>query len=59
MTLSILSDFEEIAESVRLIATVTRDLLDRARFRPVDLNEILKEKPVDGVHAQLTILNIF
>ena len=32
MTLNILSDFEEIAESVRLIATVTRDLLDRARF---------------------------
>ena len=42
--LNILSDLAENAEceSVRLGAT--RDILDRAGFRPVDRHEIVKEK---------------
>ena len=37
--------------SVRLGAT--RDLLDRAGFRPVDRHEIVKEKSVEELNAQL------
>ena len=31
----------------------TRDLLDRAGFRPVDRHEIVKEKSVEELNAQL------
>ena len=33
--------------------TATRDLLDRAGFRPVDGHEIVKEKSVEELNAQL------
>ena len=39
------------SESVRLGAT--RDLLDRAGFRPIDRHEIVKEKSVEELNAQL------
>ena len=59
--LNILSDLAENAErvnaeseSVRLGAT--RDLLDRAGFRPVDRHEIVKEKSVEELNAQLVSL---
>ena len=44
--MNILSDLAENAESesVRLVAT--RDLLDRAGFRPVDRHEIVKERSI-------------
>ena len=41
-------------ESVSLGAT--RDLLDRAGFRPVDRHEIVKEKSVEELNAQLVSL---
>jgi hypothetical protein len=34
----------------------TRDLLDRARFRPVDRHEIVKQKSVEELNAQLVCL---
>ena len=34
----------------------TRDLLDRAGFRPVDKHEIVKEKSVEELNAQLVSL---
>ena len=34
----------------------TRDLLDRAGFRPVDRHEIVKEKTVEELNAQLVSL---
>ena len=34
----------------------TRDLLDRAGFRPVDRHEIVKEKSVEKLNAQLVSL---
>ena len=34
----------------------TRDLLDRAGFRPVDRHEIVKEKNVEELNAQLVSL---
>ena len=34
----------------------TRDLLDRAGFRPVDRHEIVKEKSVEELNAQLVSL---
>ena len=34
----------------------TRDLLDRAGFRPVDRYEIVKEKSVEELNAQLVSL---
>ena len=52
--LNILSDLAENAESVRLGAT--HDLLDRAGFRPVDRHEIVKEKSVEELNAQLVSL---
>ena len=39
-----------ISESVRL--GTTRDLLDRAGFRPVDRHEIVKQKSVEELNAQ-------
>jgi hypothetical protein len=54
--LNILSDLAENAdcESVRLGAT--RDLLDRAGFRPVDRHEIVKHKSIEELNAQLVSL---
>ncbi len=43
-----------LSESVRLGAT--RDLLDRAGFRTVDRHEIVKEKSVEELNAQLVSL---
>ena len=34
----------------------TRDLLDRAGFRPVDRHEIVKQKSVEELNAQLVSL---
>ena len=34
----------------------TRDLLDRTGFRPVDRHEIVKEKSVEELNAQLVSL---
>ena len=42
------------SESVRLGAT--RDLLDRVGFRPVDRHEIVKQKSVEELNAQLVSL---
>ena len=42
--LNILSDLAENAESESVGLGATRDLLDRAGFRPVDSHEIVKEK---------------
>ena len=42
------------SESVRLGAT--RDLLDRAGFRPVDRHEIVRDKSIDELNAQLVSL---
>ena len=55
--MNILSDLAENAESesVRLVGA-TRDLLDRAGFRPVDRHEIVKEKSVEELNAQLVSL---
>ena len=51
--LNMLSDLAE-SESIRLGAT--RDLLDRAGFRPVDRHEIVKEKSVEELNAQFVSL---
>ena len=55
--LNILSDLAENAESeiVRFLGA-TRDLLDRAGFRRVDRHEIVKEKSVEELNAQLVSL---
>ena len=53
--LNILSDLANAeSESVRLGAT--RDLLDRAGFRPVDRHEIVREKSIEELNAQLVSL---
>ena len=54
--LNILSDLAENAESESVRLGVTRDLLDRAGFRPVDRHEIVKEKSVEELNAQLVSL---
>ena len=51
--LNILSDLAENAESESVRLGATRDLLDRAGFRPVDRHEIVKEKSVEELNAQL------
>ena len=55
--LNILSDLAENAqsESVRFGGN-SRDLLDRAGFSPVDRHEIVKEKSVEELNAQLVSL---
>jgi hypothetical protein len=53
--LNILTDFAENAES-ESVRLATRDLLDRAGFRPVDRHEIVKEKSVEELNAQLVSL---
>ena len=54
--LNILTDLAENAESESVSLDTTRDLLDRAGFRPIDRNEIVKEKSVEELNAQLVSL---
>jgi DNA-binding protein len=54
--LNILSDLAENAESESVRLGATRDLLDRAGCRPVDRHEIVKEKLVEELNAQLVSL---
>ena len=52
-----LSDLAENAESESVRLGATRDLLDRAGFRPVDRHERVKEKSVvEELNAQLESL---
>ena len=51
--LNILTDLSENAESESVRLGVTRDLLNRTGFRPVDRHEIVKEKAVEELNAQL------
>ena len=54
--MNILSDLAENAESESVRLGATRDLSDRAGFRPVDRHEIIKEKSVEELNAQLVSL---
>jgi len=54
--LNVLSDQVENAESESVRLRATRDLLDRAGFRPVDRHEIVREKSIEGLNAQLVSL---
>ena len=54
--MNILSDLAENAESESVRLGATRDLLDIAGFRPVDRHEIVKEKSVEELNAQLVSL---
>ena len=54
--LNILFYHAENAESESIRLGATRDLLDRAGFRPVDRHEIAKEKSVEELNAQLVSL---
>ena len=54
--LKILTDHAKNAESESVRLGATRDLLDRAGFRPVDRHEIVKEKSVEELNAQLVSL---
>ena len=54
--MNILTDLAENAESESVRLGATRDLLDRAGFRPVDRHEIVKEKTVEELNAQLVSL---
>ena len=54
--LNILTDLAENAESESVSLDTTRDLLDRAGFRPIDRNEIVKEKSVEELNTQLVSL---
>ena len=54
--MNILSDLGENAESESVRLGTTRDLLDRAGFRPVDRHEIVKHKSVEELNAQLVSL---
>ena len=54
--MNILTDLAENAESESVRLGATRDLLDRAGFRPVDRYEIVKEKTVEELNAQLVSL---
>ena len=54
--LNILTDLAENAESESVRLGATRDLLERAGFRPVDRHEIVKEKSVEELNAQLVSL---
>ena len=51
-----MTDLAENAESESVRIGATRDLLDRAGFRPVDRHEIVKEKTVEELNAQLVSL---
>ena len=50
----ILADLQ--AKSQTSIDVTDRDLLDRTGFRPVDRHEIVKEKSVEELNAQLVSL---
>ena len=54
--LNILSDLAENAESESVRLGATRDLLDRVGLRHVDRHEIVKEKSVEELNAQLVSL---
>ena len=54
--LNILFDLAENAESESVRLGATRDLLDRAGFRPVDRHEIVKHKSIEELNAQLVSL---
>ena len=54
--MNILSDLAENAESESVRLGATRDLLDRAGFRPVDRHEIVKHKSIEELNAQLVSL---
>ena len=54
--MNILTDLAENAESESVRLDATRDLLDRAGFRLVDRHEIVKEKSVEELNAQLVSL---
>ena len=54
--LNILTDLAENAESESVRLGATRDLLDRAGFRPVDRHEIVKQKSIEELNAQLVSL---
>ena len=54
--MNILSDLAENAESESVRLGATRDLLDRAGFRPVDRHEIVRDKSVEELNAQLVSL---
>ncbi len=54
--LNILTDLADNAESESVRFGATRDLLDRAGFRPVDRHEIVKDKSVEELNAQLVSL---
>ena len=54
--MNILSDLAENAESESVRLGATRDLLDRAGFRLVDRYELVEEKSVDELNAQLVSL---
>ena len=54
--LNILSDLAENAESESVRLDATRDLLDRAGFRPVDRHEIVRDKSIEELNAQLVSL---
>ena len=54
--LNILSDLAENAESESVRLGATRDLLDRAGFRHADRHEIVREKSVEELNAQLVSL---
>ena len=51
--MNILSYLAENAESESVRLCATRDLLNRVVFRPVDSHEIIKEKSVEELNAQL------
>ena len=54
--LIILSDLSENTESESVRLGENRDPLNRAGFRPVDRHEIVKQKSVEELNAQLVSL---
>ena len=50
--LNILTDLVENAQSWSVRLEATRDLLDRAGFKPVDRHEIVKEKSIEELNSQ-------
>ena len=56
MSQTALSDLAENAESESVRLGATRDLLDRAGFRPVDRHEIVRDKSIEELNAQLVSL---
>ena len=54
--MNILTYFSGNAESESVRLGATRDLLDRAGFRPVDRHEIVRDKSIEELNAQLVSL---